>query len=203
MDYSIEECDTDRTGFAPKTDSGHLFWASNSGAFLWRGGGGLASPVPTGAFCGRDLATCSPAGRRLWDQDQWDWYYTHGDQVEKIPSSAVCLCGNTRVPILSAAYFRSVEDAQQFHQAGVAGSGNDCPKPFAISFQAHPEYSTSLSLGLEKTLLRTMQAMKDHGKVNEDRLAQATVDVKNEFENVQRASVQATVKVCQLLGWFP
>jgi GMP synthase-like glutamine amidotransferase len=104
---------------------------------------GLATKTPTGSRAGRQTIALSRRGQALLSKASTiDLYCTHGDMVAKIPPQAAVLASSERVPIESVAYYGSVQDKE----TGV--------KPIAITFQAHPEYASSLDNGVEWTLNR-------------------------------------------------
>jgi GMP synthase-like glutamine amidotransferase len=157
---------------------------------------GLASKVPTGSRAGRYTMQTTEAGQSvLGSKTQLDYFYTHGDQVEQLPPSAVCLGGDERVPILAAAYFASEEEAAQ------AAKGN--VRPYAITFQAHPEYASSTDLGLYRTLNQIMDAMVQRGALDADKRSAVGQDAVRCYQQVQRDSLDTTVTVGRILGWFP
>lgn len=161
---------------------------------------GKATPVPSGARGGRFTAKCTHGGSKLFEKADMDLYFTHGDMVEKLPSSAICLGGDQAVPIQCAAYFRSAQEATRFQEE--ENNGNR-PKPFAVTFHAHPEYATSVGLGLERTLEGCLAAMEKLGKLEKETRSRASHDARESFEKVQKDSIQTVVRVCCLLGWFP
>lgn len=159
---------------------------------------GLATKTPSGARSGRVRARLTPEGARLFGtvHPDLDLYFSHGDRVETLPPCAVALSGDEKVPIQSAAYFGSEEEVQRFR------NGNNV-RPFAVTFQAHPEYATSKDLGIYRTLELVMDAMERRGDIaREDRLKLGQ-DAHDHFDSVQQQSVDAIVKVGQLFGWFP
>jgi GMP synthase-like glutamine amidotransferase len=160
---------------------------------------GRVSKIPTGARVGRHVMENTLAGSTVFEKGSLNLYFTHGDMVEKLPDVAVCLGGNAYVPIQSAAYFATAEDARRFESTG----GFRASSPYCISFQAHPEYATSVSAGLEQTLDACMDAMEKRGAVESHVRTKASRDARQAFATVQRDSIEAMVQVGRLLGWFP
>ena len=162
---------------------------------------GRAVPTPTGPRAGRYATALTAKGQELLlgnnsgdsnSKTSLDLYYTHGDMVARLPESAVPLMassGDARLPVLAAAYYG--RDSNSIHNR----------KPYAVSFQAHPEYATSLDLGLYRTFDWCCTAMQErHPHLD---LSQSKEDAHRSFELVQKDSVDAIVAVARLLGWFP
>jgi GMP synthase-like glutamine amidotransferase len=160
---------------------------------------GHATSVPSGARVGRHTAKCTLSGTNIFGKESIDMFFTHGDMVARLPPVAICLAGNEAVPVQAAAYFDSADDARRFQE----GANDDPPKPFAITFQAHPEYATSQALGIERTLEGCMAAMEKRSTVDPETRARASQDANEHFLNVQKDSVEAVVQAGRLLGWFP
>ena len=153
--------------------------------------------TPSGARGGRYSLKTTPEGSTiLGDKATVDLYVTHGDMVEKLPESAISLGGCEQVPIQAAAYFGSKAEATK------VGNGDNI-KPYAITFQAHPEYATSKDLGLYRTLELILDAQVQRGALDEDRRLQAGQDAHENFGKVQNDSVGVMITVGRLLGWFP
>jgi GMP synthase-like glutamine amidotransferase len=130
-------------------------------------------------------------------------YYTHGDMVGQLPSVAVLLGGNEEVPIQAAAYFATPEDAAKVVQA--SEHEQERPKPYAVSFQAHPEYATTreYELGMQGTLELTLDKMEKRGELDREGRLSLGRDVQEHFTAVQRDSVHIMLSTGRLLGWFP
>ena len=155
---------------------------------------GLAKATPSGARVGRHTVPCTQAGEALLGQSAIDLFVSHGDMVEQLPDCAVSLGGNDQVPIQMAAYFSGAAAAQQFPDV----------KPYAMTFQAHPEYASSRELGLQQTLCGCMTAMeKKVGNIDAETHVRAKEDAEKEFDRVQKDSVAAIIRVARILGWFP
>ena len=144
---------------------------------------GRAVATPTGPRAGRFQMPLTSAGCSLLhlskpippntnnqdgdtnnNREQLQLYFTHGDMVEQIPNVAVNLGGDSTVPIQSAAYFATSQDAEKFkyrkHAFAVTNTESLQPIPYAITMQAHPEYSTSKEMGIYRTLFQCMDAME-------------------------------------------
>lgn len=178
---------------------------------------GLASKMPLGSRAGRYTMQTTAAGQSLLlgsieknqaDQQNSDngssakaaggvdYYYTHGDQVERLPPCAVCLGGDENVPILAAAYYAENKnnEGQQEQQE---------KEPYAITFQAHPEYASSTDLGLYRTLHLIMDAMVQRGVLQADQRVEVGKDATESFEKVRRDSFDTILKVGRIFKWFP
>jgi GMP synthase-like glutamine amidotransferase len=114
-------------------------------------------------------------------------FYSHGDMVEKLPPQGISLGGTKEVPVQAAIYFSATNDQ----------------KPIAITFQAHPEYASSKSLGLEGTLGPILKAMHDRQDITDEELERAGGDAIKEFEAVEKQSIQTMITTGRILGWFP
>ncbi len=147
---------------------------------------GAAVATPSGARAGRISMETTQAGQALFGSDSLELYFTHGDMVDALPPSATNLGGNDQVQIQAAAYYGS----------------KSLPKPYAVSFQAHPEYATSILLGVERTLYECMEAMQSRGAIDGDFRQSAGQDAAETFERVQSVSLSAIVAVCRAFGWF-
>lgn len=161
--------------------------------------GGQAVATPTGPRAGHHAMKTTDAGAKMLQKPSIDLYYTHGDMVDRLPETAVSLGGNDQVPIQSAAYFSSSQEAIDWCRNESATA----TKPYAITFQAHPEYATSMDLGVYRTLHLCMDAMEQKGGITKERRIQAGQDASARFAQVQQDSIDTMVEVGRLLGWFP
>lgn len=161
---------------------------------------------------GRHVMQTSIAGKHLFEgKEQVNLYYTNSETVKKLPDTAVCLGGSggqdddddddDDEPIQAAAYFASSQDANQWCEAEC--NGNLLPRPFAITFQGHPEYACSRKLGLEGTFRACLNDMEQRGVINVETKKHATEDTSSYFELVQEDSIHVMVRVGRWLGWFP
>jgi len=157
--------------------------------------------------------------------------YTHGDMVRSLPPCAVSL-GGTRgtVPIQSAAYFESKEEADRFRRCVVAengGAGAEAalttttttttaaraadeevpppPIPYAFTFQAHPEYK-SRGYG-RRTFVDIGEKLRGgmKGRLPPDDFVpdERREDALRHWDVAERDSLAVTVAVGRWLGWFP
>lgn len=174
---------------------------------------GLASKMPDGSRAGRYTLDMTPAGKSLLlgnDKESSDggdespgpavdYYYSHGDHVEKLPPSAVCLGGDENVPILAAAYY-----AQNVNGDGdPAADEQQQQSPYAITFQAHPEYASSTDLGLHRTLNLILDTMVKQGSLDKEKRVTVGQDVNDSYEKVRKDSFNTILRVGRLLKWFP
>ena len=142
--HALGECNDSNTNDENKKGTS-TFW------------GGKATPCPSGTQAGRRSFTTTSEGSDLLfrhfsyplttKNDEVHLLYTHGDMVAQLPSCAVSLGGNSTVPIQSAAYFSSSNEAQQFKSLLQSPSNAEHPRslqnPHVFTFQAHPEYVTT------------------------------------------------------------
>jgi len=180
--------------------------------------------------CGRRTMTMTQEGSMLLNnggdcgeaaKTTIDLYYTHNDMVRKLPSTAVCLGGSSDVLCEAAAYFATVAEVEQMRLGaaasqynavavnGIASSGRRCgmtssslPRPYAITLQAHPEYATSLDLGMYRTLELVMDASERAGNISREERLKFGQDAHYHYPSVQNYSVELMAKIGQLLGWF-
>jgi len=164
-------------------------------------GGGRAIQNPKGSRGGRFDMKTTAAGQILFGGKEFlPLYYTHGDMVETLPDSAIAIGAEEGdgLPAQAAAYFKDQQEAQRFQ------SGTDpTVKPFAISFQAHPEYAVSEDLGLQFTLDRILTAMAERNALDADTANAARKDAADTFDKVQQSSLDSFIASAKALGWFP
>lgn len=162
---------------------------------------GQAVATPAGPRAGRYVMCTTNAGAMMLnDKTTIDFYFTHGDMVQHLPDTAVSLGGNEQVPIQAAAYFATSQDVADWSNSSNTAFKR---KPYAITLQAHPEYATSMDLGLFRTLNLCMDAMERRGGITKDHRMSAEEDSIASFAQVQTDSVDVMVSVGRLLGWFP
>jgi hypothetical protein len=175
---------------------------------------GKACKTPSGPRAGTYTMELTNAGMRAFSNTNinknkplslasLDLFVTHSDMVEQLPETAVSLGGGSspEVPIQAAAYFETPQQAASF-----ASDNNDSStttRPFAISFQAHPEYATTLDRGLKSTLYGCMNAMEQKHLITSIHHDKALQDAHDTFLQVQNDSISAMVATGRLLGWFP
>ena len=161
--------------------------------------GGKARKVDGGSRGGRHIMTSTEAGMKLFSQDSIELYYTHGDMVDSLPSSAVALGTEPEenLPVQSAAYFKDKSEVQAFQ------SGISSVKPYAITFQAHPEYAVSREVGLTYTLGRILNLMVEKDLIPADVNESAQTDAMENFNSVHQQSKAVFLASAKVLGWFP
>ena len=182
---------------------------------------GHTCPTPTGARAAKQRMQLTRAGQvLLFDGDSTatnddaatvsnnntlDFYCSHGDMVEHLPVIGVNLGGCDQVPIQAAAYFATANQAQSMRHFDddATATTTTIHKPFAVTFQAHPEYATSLELGIEQTLFQCMTAMVGRGALQQSTSQVLQQDAIDSFPHVQSQSIRVMSRVCQLLGWLP
>ncbi len=168
-------------------------------------------------------------------QSKIQMLYTHGDMVQSIPTCALSLGGNPGVvPIQSCAYFASREEKDAYvtflnnsqNHGFVQSSSFQSPrKPYAITFQGHPEYA-SKDVGL-KTYLKILDFLEEkmqikkeeqeigianpisnHGKDEDEiKLSSAALDsarneAKHSFEDIERNCGALMRDVMITLDWM-
>ena len=177
---------------------------------------GRAVATPSGPRAGRFRMPLTSVGCALLqpsnamapnDQDHTtvQLYYTHGDMVETIPNVAVNLGGDSTVPIQSVAYFATSQDADQYRNHVVGTTNMESLRrilPYSVTMQAHPEYSTSMELGVHRTLLQCMEAMEGRRPQRPDTDIRSRDDAIENFPQVQNDSIAMVAKIGRLFGWF-
>jgi GMP synthase-like glutamine amidotransferase len=171
---------------------------------------GGAIKCPAGPQAGRQVTNLTREGQQwlqppqqqqqqplvLQSESELHLFYTHGDMVERLPPQGVSLGGTDQVPIQAAIY----------HHHSSSSLEEDQPQPppiIAITFQAHPEYASSKTLGFDQTFTTILNAMHERGDVTQEARQQAQEDAEREFERVERHSLQTMITAGRLLGWFP
>ncbi len=184
--------------------------------------GGRAIKCPTGSKAGRISSQLTHEGRRLLLLDEGsnnhdsndtncsiELLYTHGDMVHSLPEFAVSLGGNADVPIEACAYFSSKEEKIQFQrqilnqqrqQQQAKTTTKATVQPYAVTFQAHPEYISST--GFNVNYINTVRAMEDRGYITPQMSREVCNDAKVNFERVQEDSLNAMIGVAVALEWF-
>lgn len=161
--------------------------------------GGHAKKYDGGSRGGRFAMATTKAGSQLFgNRDDVELYYTHGDMVEKLPSCAFALGGESdfNLPVQCAAYFKDETQAQQFE------AGNGSVRPYAITFQAHPEYAVSRELGLNFTFGRILELMEKKDLMSAASTLAAKADSDIKFDTVHAHSKNALIASAKALGWF-
>ena len=187
---------------------GHQIYAHSFGGNGKSVDGGVCVKCPAGKQIGPCTFPTTAVGQTVFQQSSLSLYYTHGDMVESLPYIGLSLGGNDVVPIQSAMYFASPEQAAA--AAAAAASDGDVSSflssslsPMAITFQAHPEYATSRELGVDKTLMKIMDHMMDLGLVTTEHRDVARKKAYEEYDRIEQQSSQVMITVGRLLGWFP
>ena len=135
-------------------------------------------------------------------------YFTHGDMVERIPNVAVTLGGDDTVPIQAVAYFAQSEDADQYRNSMEITTNNIetllRPLPYAITMQAHPEYSTSIEMGIHRTLFQCMDAMERRQQQQQQQQPNIRPrdDAIQNFDAVQNDSIALIAEIGRMFDWF-
>lgn len=186
------------------------------------GSTGRAIKCPTGSKAGRISSKLTHEGRQLLLPDEGsnnhdsndtncsiELLYTHGDMVHSLPEFAVSLGGNTDVPIEACAYFSSKEEKIQFQrqilnqqrqQEQATTTAKVKVQPYAVTFQAHPEYVSTT--GFNVNYINTVRAMEDRGYITPQMSREVCNDAKVNIERVQEDSLNAMIGVAVALEWF-
>ena len=134
--------------------------------------------------------------------------------VESLPSVAVSLCGsddNSTLPNEACAYFASQVEVYKFQQQikqqkkssiveTSSGSDDEVVLPYAITFQAHPEYMTPT--GYKINYVKTVKSMRERGSITPKQEEDAINDARLHYEKLERDCFDAIVSTAVILGWF-
>lgn len=212
--YQERESTDQENGLATKSSVGPIvgmksFQLTDEGKFLF----GKISPS-----CGGNIIPPQQEERdEVPPQECLGMLYTRGDMVKSLPSVGITLCGNSDLPNEACAYFASDEHVLQFqNRATQQDNGNDrlalgentisqedmldntnIVLPYAITFQAHPEYITNkVKYG------NTVKAMEKAGNFSPEVSEKACEDARLHHEMLESDSLDATVSAGRILGWF-
>ena len=108
---------------------------------------------------------------------------THSDMVRSLPSCATPLAGTMQVPIIAAAYF--TKDNEPHHE------------PYAITFQAHPEYGTS-----QETFLNVVNKMQQNETIDLKSSQCAKEDAQRYSKCIEQSSIEIMISTGTALRWF-
>lgn len=175
---------------------------------------GLCTPCPSGQQAGRRVSPLTKECMILLQKAQYsneryssdiDLIYTHGDMVKTLPSCAVPLFGDEKVPIQAAAYFANYAEVELFRKfCDTSTILNDqfmkMPKPYAFTFQAHPEYYSND--GMNVTFTNVVKAMGKRNPILQPEFENSLTDTKRHHSKMKEESVSIMVSVGRLLGWF-
>jgi len=140
--------------------------------------------------------------------------------VISLPSVGISLCGDgDLLPCEACAYFASEEDASRFRNGvavAVAARQNDpassgggrksggaamsWPRPYAITYQAHPEYMSDT--GYRVNYVNTVRAMEDRGSISRETSRLACEDAELNYDTLLESCLDATISTGVILGWF-
>mmetsp|Transcript_6085 Transcript_6085/g.12522 ORF Transcript_6085/g.12522 Transcript_6085/m.12522 type:complete len:325 (-) Transcript_6085:66-1040(-) len=173
---------------------------------------GNATKCPSGPQAGRKTTHLTSAGRSFLNvtgegtsNDSLDLFYTHGDMVERLPSTGISLGGNDHVPIQAAIYFSSPPTDDVVELLRTNNNNTNNPKVIAVTFQAHPEFCSSedkLESKGEQTFCKTVDLMNHNGDLSEQDHTAALSDAATSCKQVNRQSLDAMAAAGRLLGWF-
>jgi len=165
---------------------------------------------------GKFLLRSSRSSTTTSNKDCIDMLFTRGDMVESLPSVAVSLCGtddNRTLPNEACAYFANEDEMHKFQQqikqqdekksSLVVDKPSVCDEvvlPYAITFQAHPEYMTTK--GYKINYVNTVKAMKERGSITNKQEEDAIDGAKLHYEMLERDCLDAIVSTGVILGWF-
>eukprot|EP00571_Detonula_confervacea_P008639 CAMPEP_0172319666 /NCGR_PEP_ID=MMETSP1058-20130122/38329_1 /TAXON_ID=83371 /ORGANISM="Detonula confervacea, Strain CCMP 353" /LENGTH=130 /DNA_ID=CAMNT_0013034761 /DNA_START=153 /DNA_END=545 /DNA_ORIENTATION=+ len=128
--------------------------------------------------------------------------------VQSLPNVGLSLCGDDDLPNEACAYFASEEDVLQFQNRVEQQLDSDIPDeqlsnvvlPYAITFQAHPEYVTPT--GIKVNYVNTVKLMEERGFISRETYQHACEDASRNFGTLTRDCLDATVSTAVVLGWF-
>ena len=165
---------------------------------------GRAAKCVLGPIAGRRVVPLTAQGQVFFeascgsttDNATSEMLYTRGDMVESIPEVAVSLCGSNELPFEAVAYFSSSDDRKKFQ------TPLDCDesKPFAVTFQAHPEFVTCL--GSNFIYLDCVRSMEDHGQISNQVAKLARLEAGEREKEITRSSLECIYAAANALGWF-
>jgi hypothetical protein len=151
-------------------------------------------------------------------KEHLEMLYTRGDMVKSLPSVGISLCGDGDLPFEACAYFASEEDALRFRNGVVAQRNNpgmdlsassggrksssaaSWPQPYAITYQAHPEYMSDT--GYKVNYVNTVRAMEKRGSISHQTSRRACEDADLNYDNLLESCLDATISTGVILGWF-
>lgn len=164
---------------------------------------GEACMCPSGKKAGRKSFNVTPVGKLIFGSDLpcLEMLYTHGDMVNSLPRTGLCLGGNEDVPIQSAAYFASEECALKYKENASEGKNDTSTIPYALTFQSHPEFISTD--GFNVNFVNIVEAMEKLKHIDAATAQEACADAKQTFDRVKLHSLDATMAVAMILGWFP
>ena len=167
--------------------------------------GGLAVKCPAGPQAGHREFYLSEFGNILFKfrqnsklKDRVKLLYTHSDMVEKLPECAQKLGGNQIVPIQSAAYFASTEKMEL--KLEDVSESNIKVLPYAITFQAHPEYSSNIEFS--PTFENVLSAMSDRGLLSDEKMNSSFLCANRESDEIVSDSMDSILSVGFIFGWL-
>lgn len=163
----------------------HSFGSGKAGKAVGNKHVGRTSLQPTA--CGKSFMMSSNVGSAA----TVELFCSHGDQVIGLPDTAVLLASSETVPMEAAVYYSTEDEAKH-----VEASGNiQAFQPYAVSFQAHPEYGESFQT-VECVIAQcaTEYSDKELEGILNDAVSTASL--------VKGNSIDIMVATGRLLGWF-
>jgi hypothetical protein len=155
----------------------------------------------------------SKTNKRSSPKERLEMLYTRGDMVKSLPSVGISLCGDCDLPCEACAYFASEEDATCFRNAVTQNPGIDFsasegqkfitaswPQPYAITYQAHPEYMSGI--GYKVNYVNTVSAMEKRGSISSQTSRWACEDADLNYDILLESCLDATILTGVILGWF-
>jgi hypothetical protein len=146
--------------------------------------------------------------------DELHLLYTHGDMVATLPPFAIPLATTEKVSIVSAAYFASVNDAKDFHEDKESADAlPDKLRPYAVTFQAHPEYigasgntektgKSETKCGLSDTFRNVISILGQYQMLPITELKSAEEDAEQNAQCVWDDSLDVMIAAGTTLGWL-
>ena len=151
--------------------------------------------------------------KRSSPKEHLEMLYTRGDMVKSLPSVGISLCGDGDLPCEACAYFASEEDALRFRNfvgqnpgmdfsasEGQKSSTASWPQPYAITYQAHPEYMSGT--GYKVNYVNTVRAMETRGSISHQTSRRVCEDADLNYDILLESCLDATISTGIILGWF-
>lgn len=145
------------------------------------------------------------------NKGEYSLYYTHGDMVAKLPSCAIPLASTSNVNIVAAAFFGSPEDAMLFQKstihndASVLSRTTSTKPPYAITFQAHPEFFDSEGFHTHfKNCIRSMM-FQQRSTLSDEEEASFEAAFKSALAHkdlVWNDTIDLMIQVGTIFNWF-
>jgi len=107
-------------------------------------------------------------------------------------------------PIQGALYFASMQDHEIWREERTIGSSllqSQQHAPYAITIQAHPEYSDR-AVGFQTTFCNILSKFEERNAVPSSVLEHTRNTVMEAFDTIEQDSIRFMVAVGRTLGWL-